>query len=222
MDLLEALNRVLRSAGHEPITDLSDQTMERGNAVEAINRARQQILSNGYAFNTDVVNLQPDPAESNKVNYPTGFLFVGLGPPRLWELHQVSDESRRLSYRYTNNASAVLSPFIWDLKEREFVTEEVVNVVEVFDVFDVSVAGRGFDRIPEMCGEWIATRAAADYFHELNGAPSTLLELRAEKAKSRFINKEHFADVHTVTGLRAIEAIGHGGSTSSFDVRTQT
>lgn len=222
MDLLEALNRVLRSAGQEPITDLSDQSMERGNAVEAVNRARKQILSNGYAFNTDVVDLQPDSGESNKVNYPTGFLFVGLGPPRHWDLNLHTDESRRLSYRYTNNAQAALAPFIWDLKERSFVTEEVVNVVQVFDVFDVSVDERGFDRIPQLCAEWVATRAAADYFHEYNGAPSTLLELRAERAKSRFVNRETFADIHTVTGFRSIEAIGRGGSTSSFDVRTQT
>lgn len=201
--------------------DLEDQGMERGNVVEALNRARKQILSNGYQFNTDVVDLQPDTNEDNKVNYPTGFLFVGLGE-RLFDIGKSNNEFRRLTYRYTANSQGKQSPFIWDRRTGDFVTEEVTNVVRVFDVFDSSETQKGFDRIPELCAEWISTRAAADYFHEVNGVPSTLLEGRAERAKTRFINKEPFANIHAVTGFSTLQAIGHGGSTSSFDVRTQS
>lgn len=200
--------------------DLADESMERGNALEALTRARKQILSNGYQFNTDVVDLQPDPEENGKVNYPVGFLFVGLGA-RLFNLGRGGHEDRRLSYRYTKNSKGKQSAFVWNQRDRSFVTSEVADVVQVSDVFDVSESQKGFDRIPELCAEWIATRAAADYFHEVNGVSSLTLDKRAEQAKTRFINKERFADIHSVTGFRTIEAIGHGGTTSSFDVRTQ-
>lgn len=221
MNQLEALNRILRSAGHDNTVDLGDQSMERGNATEALNRARKQILSNGYQFNTDVVDLQPDPAHDNKVKYPTGFLFVGLGE-RFFHLGRSGNEERRLTFRYTADSDGKQTGFIWDQRERAFVTEEVVDVVRVFDVFDSSEEQQGFDRIPQLCAEWIATLAAAEYFHEVNGVSSATLEKRAEKARTRFINKERFADIHSVTGFRTLEAIGHGGTTSSFDVRTQT
>ena len=201
--------------------DLDDESMGRGNAVEALNRARKQILSNGYHFNTDVVDLQPDATEGNKVNYPTGFLYVGLGD-RLFDIGRVSTETRRLTYRYTSNTAGDQAPFIWDEREREFVTDEVRDVVRVADVFDSSVQQKGFDRIPQMCSEWIATRAAADYFHEVNGVPSGILEARAEKARARFINKERFADIHTASGFRSLESIGRGGGTRALDVRTQS
>ncbi len=220
MQLLEAINRVMRSAGQEALTDLSDTSMERGNAEEAINRARKQILTNGYLFNTDIIDLQPDPAESNKVPFPQGFLYVGL-QERLFKFKKSGNETRLLSFRYTENSKGKQQAFVFDLKTAKFVVAEVTEVEQVFDVFVNSEEGKGFERIPDHCAEWIATRAAADYFMEVNGGPSTLLEARAEKSKTLFINKEPFADIHTVSGFRSLEAAGQGG-TSTFDVRTQS
>lgn len=220
MNLQEAINRVLTSAGQEPIQDLGDTSMEKGKAQEAITRARKEILTNGYAFNTDVLDLQPDPSEGNKVPYPTGFLFVGVGS-RLFKHNRASAEVRALSFRYIESSGGAQKAFIWDLREREFVTSEVTNVVQVFDVFDAELDGKAFDRIPELMASWVAQEAAAQYFHTVNAGPSADLLRRVEKAKTKFINRERFSDIHTVSGFRSIEAIGAGGSTSSFDVRTQ-
>ena len=220
MELLEAINRVLSSAGQEPVQDLGSTSMEKGKAQDAIDRARKEILTNGYAFNTDVLDLQPDPAEANKVPYPTGFLFVGVGS-RLFKHNRASAEVRALSFRYIANAAGKQQAFIWDLREREFVTSAVTNVVQVFDVLATSEDNRGFDRIPELCASWIAQEAASQYFHTVNAGPSADLLRRVEKAKTKFINRERFSDIHTVSGFRTIEAIGQGGTTSTFDVRTQ-
>ena len=103
MLLLEAINRVLTSAGQEPIQDLSSTSMEKGKAEETISRARKEILTNGYTFNTDVLDLQPSPSEGGKVAYPTGFLFVGVGS-RLFKNNRASAEVRALSYRHIANA----------------------------------------------------------------------------------------------------------------------
>jgi len=220
MLLQDAINRVLTSAGQEPIQDLSDTSMEKGKAQGAINRARREILTNGYHFNTDVLDLQPDPSEAGRVPYPTGFLFVGIGS-RLSKHSRGFSDVRHLSYRYITNSKNKQQAFIWDLRERSFVTSVVTNVVKVFDVFDVSEDGVGFDRIPELCASWIAQEAAAQYFHTVNAGPSSDLLRRVEKAKTKFINKERFSDIHSVSGFRTIEAIGAGGTTSTFDVRTQ-
>ncbi len=221
MQLLEAINRVLTSAGQEPVQDLSSTSMEKGKAQETITRARKEILTNGYAFNTDVLDLQPDPAEANRVPYPTGFLFVGVGS-RLFKHNRASSETRHLSYRYIANSAGAQQAFIWDLRDRSFVTSAVTNVVQVFDVFDADLDGKAFDRIPELCASWIGQEAAAQYFHTVNAGPSADLLRRVEKAKTKFINRERFTDIHNVSGFRTIEAIGAGGTTSSFDVRTQT
>ena len=220
MQLLEAINEVLSSAGQEPVQDLSSTSMEKGKAQAAVDRARKKILSNGYAFNTDVVDLQPDSAEGNKVPFPTGFLFVGVGS-RPFVLDRSSTEDRRLSFRYTVNAVGNQQAFIWNLRDPAFVTSEVKDVIQIFDVLDTSEDNRGHDRIPELCASWIAQEAAARYFHTVNGGPSSELGRLVERAKTKFINRERFKDIHSVSGFRTLQAIGAGGSTSSFDVRTQ-
>lgn len=220
MDLLEAINRVISSAGQEPIQDLASTSMEKGKAQEAINRARKEILANGYQFNTDVLDLEPDPAEANKVPFPEGFLFVGLGH-RPFKHDKSSSEVRNLSYRYTQNSKSKQQAFIWDLRESVFVTDTVTSAVRVFDIFDDTVLNKNFNRIPELCASWIAQEAAAQYFHTVNAGPSADLLRRVDKAKTKFINREKMGDIHTVTGFRTIEAIGQGGTTSTFDVRTQ-
>jgi len=220
MQLLEAINRVISSAGQEPVQDLSSTSMERGKAEDAINRARKEILANGYQFNTDVLDLQPDPAEANKVAYPEGFLFVGLGS-RPFKHNRGTSDVRNLSYRYTANSSNKQQAFIWNLRDLFFVTDTVTSAIRVFDVFDNTVEGRNFTRIPELLASWISQEAAAQYFHTVNAGPSADLLRRVEKAKTKFINREKMGDIHTVTGFRTIEAIGQGGTTSTFDVRSQ-
>ncbi len=220
MLLQEAINRVLTSAGQEPIQDLSSTSMEKGKAEETISRARKEILANGYSFNTDVLDLQSNPSEGNKVAYPEGFLFVGVGS-RLSKHNRASAEVRALSFRYIANAGGSQQAFLWDLRERAFVTSAVTNVVQVFDVFDAELDGKAFERIPELCASWISQEAAAQYFHTVNAGPSSDLLRRVEKAKTKFINRERFSDIHTVSGFRTIEAIGAGGTTTTFDVRTQ-
>ncbi len=221
MKLLEALNRVLRGSGKGVLQELEDESMDKGDANEALDRSRIAILSNGYAFNTDVSDLNPDPAEGNKVPYPEGMLQVALGSRR-FQRNRSSIESRRLSFRYTENSSGSQQAFIYNMRERKFVTDQVKDVVTVFDVFDVSdEANKGFDRIPQLCADWIAKQAAAEFFHEVNASPSATLEGRAIRANTKFVNREEFSDIHSVTGFRTMEAIGSGGSSSSLDVRSQ-
>ncbi len=219
--LIEALNRVLRGSSKDSLQEIEDESMDKGDANEALNRSRIAILSNGYAFNTDVSDLQPDPNEGGKVPYPEEMLFVALGSHG-FSRNRSSVESRRLSFRYTENSSGDQQAFIYNMRTRKFVTDEVKNVITVFDVFDPSDdANSGFNRIPQLCADWIAKQAAAEYFHEVEGSPSPTLEARSIRASTKFVNREEFSDIHSVTGFRTLEAIGHGGSSSSLDVRVQ-
>lgn len=220
MKLIDALNRVLRGSGKGALQEIADESMDKGDAQQALDRSRIAILSNGYAFNTDVTDLQPDPNEGGKVPYPDTMLYVALGSTR-FSRNRASVEARRLSFRYTDNSNEDQQPFIFDMRKRIFVTDEVKNVVTVFDVFDGSdEANLGFDRIPQLCADWIAKQAAAEFFHEVDGSPSPTLEGRAIRANTKFVNREQFSTIHAVTGFSSIEAIGSGGTTS-LDVRVQ-
>lgn len=223
MDLLEALNRVLRGVGKESLNDLDDEDMRRGDAEEVLNRTRKEILANGYDFNTDLVDLQPLPAEGGKVAYPTGFLFVGFNKRTFNRNRTGTTETiRALSFRHTENSDGNQQAFIFDLNTRTFVVTAVADVCQVFDIFDDADPNNGFDRIPDLMAQWISRKASAEYYYEVNQGPSQTLEAKAAKAMTKFINRHPFSDIHTVTGFRQIEAIGAGGSTSTFDVRTQS
>lgn len=221
MKLLEALNRVLRGSGKGALQEVGDESMDKGDAQEALNRSRIAILTNGYAFNTDTSDLQPDPNEGNKVPYPEEMLYVGIGSNQS-RLNRANTDTRLLSYRYTDNSTGDQQAFLFDLRLRAFVKDTVKNIVTVFDVFDAGdETDQGFNRIPQLCADWIAKQAAAEFFHEVNASPSATLAAAATRASTKFVNRERFSTIHGVTGFAAIEAIGSGGSTTSLDVRTQ-
>jgi hypothetical protein len=76
---LQAVNQVLATIGESPLESLSDTLPQIGELIlETLHRTAREVLSHGWAFNTDYdVTLSPDPATST-ISVPEDTLKIDV------------------------------------------------------------------------------------------------------------------------------------------------
>lgn len=176
MNLLTAINFVLRGSALDPSSDPTDENPEAGLAIEVIKRTRREILETGFPFNVRKITLQVD--QSGRVPISSAYLDVDL--PRGFTTRVDESDGER---------------YVWDIDDDSFHDEAMERIPIVHDIADL-------DQIPEAFGRWIARQAAVNFFTEHLGSkvgvPATLMEARNE-ARAKAENSQPAGSIHTVT-----------------------
>ena len=209
MKMLEAINLVLRQVGQGQLNELDESSQDASLAKQAIIRARKEILLSGHHFNTDILDLTTS--------------VVSTGGDRV-AIDIVTFLSVKFKYpKHTHHHDPVLSAtFVWNLDDKAWETIKVEDVEVVFDINDPNTAEDGYKNLPEIMAQWIAKRAAAEYWFEVHQAVSQTLEAKAERAKTRFQNSVPHKNIRNVTGYNSLALRGNAAPTDTFDVRTQS
>ncbi len=207
MKLLAAINLVLRQVGQGQNNELDESSQDASLAKQAIIRARREILLSGHHFNTDIVKLAVGANSRVAVDVVT-FLSVKF-------------KQRQYSHRYDPVDEKT---YVWDLDADPptYASIAVEDVEVVFDIFNNDEADDDFEVIPEIMAQWIAKRAAAEYWYEVHQAASLTLEAKAERAKTRYQNSVPHTNIGHVTGFFSLRLRGNAAPTGSFDPRTQS
>lgn len=185
MNLLDALNLILRAASQPQVNATTDENANI--AWNVLKRERRSILSNGYHFNRDSVDLAVD--TSDRVPLDRKFLKVRF-------------PSDHLSFRDDPTTN---KRYVWDTHTSEYIDYALPDVDVVFDIDD-------FGLIPEQFQRWIAAKAALTHWHDTHGAnQNPYLQSELRDASARAINSlpSGETNVHGATGWRGLRAM-HG------------
>ena len=176
MELLTAINFVLRGAALDPASDPTDENPEAGLAVEVIKRTRREILETGFPFNTRKVTLQID--EGGRVPISSAYLDVVL--PRGFTTRVDEGDGER---------------YVWDISNDDWHDQAMERI-------DINHDIETYSQIPEAYGRWIARQSAVNFFTEHNGSkftvPATLISQRNE-ARAKAENSQPAGSIHTAT-----------------------
>jgi hypothetical protein len=209
LNLLAAINLVLRQSGQGQSNELSESSQDAALAKQAIIRARREILVSGFHFNTNIITLTAS-------NVSTGGKRVAVDVATF--LSVKFSESKH-SHRFDPDLSTT---YVWDMDAKTWETEAVADVEVVFDINNPNEAEDNFKILPELMAQWIAKRAAAEYWYETHQSISQTLEAKAERAKTRFQNSIPHRNIRSVTGFNSLALRGNASPTGTFDARTQS
>ena len=175
MELLTAINFVLRGSGLDPSSDPTDENPEAGLAIEVIKRTRTEILETGFPFNTLKIALR---VQAGRVPISSAYLDVVL--PRGFTTRV--DESGGERY-------------VWDINNDDWHDQAMEGIQIIHDIIK-------FSQIPEAFGRWIARQSAVNFFTEHHGSkvavPATLTDQRNE-ARAKAENTQPGGSIHTAT-----------------------
>ena len=176
MELLTAINFVLRGSGLDPSSDPTDENPEAGLAIEVIERTRTEILETGFPFNTRKITLQVD--QGGRVPISSAYLDVEL--PRGFTTRVDESDGER---------------YVWDIEDDSFHDEAMERIPIIHDIIE-------FSQIPEAFGRWIARQSAVNFFTEHHGSkigvPATLTSQRNE-ARAKAENSQPGGSIHKST-----------------------
>ncbi len=209
MKMLAAINLVLRQSGQGQNNELDESSQDAALAKQTIIRARREILLSGHHFNTDIKKLTASVVTSGGTRVAVDvvtYLSIKFKKPK-----------------HTHRFDPALgTTFVWDTDLRIWEPNTVEDVEVVFDINDPNVAEDGFKNLPEIMAQWIAKRAAAEYWYEVHQSTSQTLESKAERAKTRYQNSIPHSNIRAVTGFNTLALRGNASPTGSFDPRTQS
>lgn len=212
--MLDAINLVLRQVGQGQNNELDESSQDASLAKQAIIRARREVLASGFHFNQNRISLAPGPD--------------GRVPVDVVALLSVRFKEPNHSHRLDPTDGKT---YVWNLGlgstsgegRPDWVRDVTVHdTVVVVDITNPDTAELDYHRIPELCAQWIAKRAAAEYWYEVHQAVSQTLEAKAERAKTQFQNSIPHRNIGTVTGYSALRLRGNSSPTGTFDARTQS
>ena len=211
MNMLAAINLVLRQVGQGQLNELDESSQDGSLAKQAIIRARREILLSGHHFNTNIISLTPSQVSTGGTRVAVDVVtFLDIKFKDSKHTHRFDPE---LQTTYVWNTD--LDPPTWE-------TEKVEEVEVVFDINDPNSAEDGYKNIPEIMAQWIAKRAAAEYWYEVHQSVSQTLEAKAERSKTRYQNSVPHKNIRSVTGFNTLALRGNASPTGTFDVRTQS
>ncbi len=209
MKLLDAINIVIRGSSKPTINDIDDQSQDASLARRTIRESRTEILSHGWRFNTRKVTLAVD--DDGKVPVPVTYLsvkFKGTTDNEKLIVQEDSDDNKL---------------YVWNEDTDTWHSETLLEVTIVFDKgADPSLEDTQFRLLPAKLVRWIAYHARAAYFQEINAVSSNDLNAASVRAQSSWVNSQVSTSLDKVSGFSRIKARGGGGSSGSFDARTQS
>lgn len=207
MDLLQAINIVIRASTKPAINDIDDQSQDANLARRTIREVRTEILSHGWRFNTRKLTLSVD--TDGRVPVPSTYLSV-----------KFSTDNDRFVVQEREEDGAL---FVYDQDTEDWHNAEMKDVIIIFDKgTDPTTEDAQFRLLPAKIARYIAYKAASEFFQEINGVENGGLLGRAVRAHASWVNTQEFTSMHGVTGFSAIKAAGHGGGSGTFDARTQS
>jgi hypothetical protein len=176
MNLLTAINFVLRGSGLDPSSDPTDENPEAGLAIEVITRTRREILESGFPFNTRKITLQV--AQNGRV--PISSAYLDLELPKGFTTRVDETDGER---------------YVWDIENDDWHDEALERIPIIHDIADLA-------QIPEAFGRWIARQSAVNFFTEHTGSkfsvPKTLTDQRNE-ARAKAENTQPAGSIRTAT-----------------------
>lgn len=176
MELLTAINFVLRGSGLDPSSDPTHENPEAGLAIEVIKRTRTEILETGFPFNVRKVTLQVD--QGGRVPISSAYLDVIL--PRGFTTRVDETNGER---------------YVWDINDDDWHDEALERIPIIHDI-------ESYSQIPEAFGRWIARQSAVNFFTEHHGSkigvPATLTNQRNE-ARAKAENSQPGGSIRTAT-----------------------
>lgn len=209
MNMLAAINLVLRQSGQGQNNELDESSQDAALAKQSIIRARREILLSGHHFNTDIRQLTASVVSSGGSRVAVDVVTF------------LSIKFRKT--KHTHRFDPVLSTtYVWDADLKQYEPDTVEDVEVVFDINDPDTSEDGFKNLPEIMAQWIAKRAAAEYWYEVHQSVSQTLEAKAVRAKTRYQNSVPHTNIRAVTGFNTLALRGNASPTGSFDPRTQS
>lgn len=166
MELLTCINNILPYLGESPVTkvDLKHPTVSI--IVDALNQARQALLSRGWWFNTRVVKLYP--SQEGDMPSPKDALFV-----------ETLDKDLLVEMRGRS---------LYDLKNGTYKFKEPIEVKLIEDL--------DFEILPLSASLWIQYRACAQVYTKDFGVEDILKEITAREQEAMIsLQSEHLRKV---------------------------
>lgn len=192
---------IIRGSNKATVADLDDQSQAAQVAKRTLVQTRRDILERGWQFNSRVISL-PVNIEGR---VPVGdYLALSIPDKDLAPQLDEADDSI----------------YVWSHKKNVNTWHDatILDVTVVFDLVDDT----HFASIPKLLAEWIAHKAAADFWTESHdGATNQKLEAVAVRRQSRWLNTQPHGNLNDVSGFTTLAVTGGGGS-STFDPRTQS
>lgn len=207
--MLAAINLVLRQSGQGQNNELDESSQDAALAKQAIIRARREILLSGHHFNTDIRQLTASVVSSGGTRVAVDVVTY----------LSVKFKETKHTHRFDPELSTT---YVWDTDLKQWETDTVKDVELVFDINDPDTAEDGYKNLPEIMAQWIAKRAAAEYWYEIHQSVSQTLEAKAERAKTRYQNSIPHTNIRAVTGFNTLALRGNASPTGTFDPRTQS
>ncbi len=202
---LEAINIIIRGSNKAVINDLDDESQAAQVAKRTLKQSRIDILERGWGFNTRNITLKLN--SDSKVPVSDSYLRVII-------------PDSRLAVQMDENEDGAL--FVWSHKTNvdTWHDAEIINVKIVMDFPD----DEDYRRLPQLVAQWIAWKAAADFWTEAHdGSINQKLEAKSVRHQTRWLNTQgDLGNVRDASGFTAIAVQGFGGTTSTFDPRTQS
>ena len=164
---LSAVNSILGSIGHSPITSLNFENPEISFIYNILNEVNKDVQNEGWHFNTEYhVKLTPEDT--------TGYLTVPTNALR-YDLHDDFVDKRR------------------DVVTRNGRLYDLVNHTDVFtgDMYVDVVTLYPFGDLPNVFQRYITYRAAVKAATQLVSNPNLVQLLTQEEGKSRAICMEY-------------------------------
>lgn len=178
MELLDAINLILRSSQRDSVSAVDSEDPSTNTALDTLQRVKRRILAKGHDFNTRRVTLAVN--DDGRVEVPE-YLDIVL-PKRLIEQVDSADGKR----------------YIWNQTTDDWHDEAVERVNVVFDISD-------FANIPHRHQEWIAAEAAFQFFKDVHGQQASADHLREERdrARANALNQAPSSSILSTTGWLA-------------------
>lgn len=169
MELLEVMNRCLRGSSYPAVNSDDDPDEAAALTNEVIKSVRKRVLSGGFAFNTDRINLAVD--VNGRV--PVSNAYLKMEVPY-----------RRISARKDGT-----DRFLWDNQAGEWWSDPI-TVTVVTDIENIP-------DIPFLFAEWIAAESADRFRAESKGETTATLRQARNSARANAINSLEHASIFT-------------------------
>jgi hypothetical protein len=183
MQLLEAVNIVLRMNGLPPINRIEEEEPTSRRMLDFVVESRRAILSSGFRWNTNVMTLSVD--DSGRVPINGSWLETRFNSSDLTT--RLDEDDGKL--------------YVWSVNENDWHGSSVTKAEIVFDV-----QSDNFATIPEAFARWIAVNAAHLAWLNRNGASGNPViggELRRAGTDALNSDAERAASVNRMSGWDA-------------------
>lgn len=192
MKILDAMNRCLRLTGKGAVNDPDSGNEDAAHAKATIKRVRRDILINGYHFNRNVLDLEPN--SEGKIQIAESYLRVELPVD--------------LSFRKDSDDGQI---YLWNIDRNTWHDQTVRDVKVVFDITNPDDPGDDFEHLPDDFAKWIALQAVSEFYMEKkDGVPNTAIQQMADEAAAHAINNLAPENIDEVTGFARIASAQAG------------